>query len=178
MEYITEWARQIAGYLIFSSVCVNLIRKQIYLKYVKLVLGIILIVLIAKPLFSVMLRSGDYEFHLSRYLSVSDAADEMFINQISGMQEGMLLSKLETEVEERIRRMAESDGLEVREITMSFCAAPAEYGKLDKICLSLCSTESNLRDFGMDPPKIIRLRERIVEEFACDKKNVSITLYE
>ena len=98
MEYIIDWARQITAYLIFTSVLTNLIRKQNYLKYIRLVMEIILIFLVAKPLLLVLDYNGDYRFHLSRYLLTEKVSDMTFINQISEVQDEMLLHELKKEL--------------------------------------------------------------------------------
>lgn len=177
MEYIVEWARQITAYLIFTSVLTNLIRKQNYLKYIRLVMGIILILLVAKPLFLIFDGDGNYQFHLSRYLLSEDVSDMTFINQVSKVQDEMLLQELVDAISEQIEAMAMSYGFEVRKSEVIFKSGQGQYGIPESIFLELDTKNTEAENFGYDPPDVIRLREYIVNELGVEKKNVIITLY-
>ena len=176
MENIVEWARQITAYLIFTSVLTNLIRKQNYLKYIRLVMGIILILLVTKPLFLIF-DDGNYHFHLSRYFLADDVSDMAYINQISKVQDEMLLQELVDELTEQIENMAMSYGFEVRKSEVIFKTGQGQYGIPESICLELDAKSTEADTFGLEPPDVIRLRERIVNELGIAKENVIITLY-
>jgi len=177
MELIADWARRIAAYLIFGSVLCNLIRKQNYLKYVRLVMGIILIILLATPVLKLWGESENYQFHLSRYLLTGEAKDGTFINDINDRKEKMLLREVENAVKERIVWIVEGYGLEVKELGVRLCTQETEYGVLEEINLFLESDAESDIVFGMDSPDAIRIRDKIAEEFETEKSNICITIY-
>lgn len=177
MEFITDWAQQIAAYLIFGSVLSNLVRKQNYLKYVRLVMGIILMILLAVPVIKLFGKSEDYQFYLSRYLLTGQAQDSAFIQEISEQKEALLLQEVERAVRERIERIVTGYGVEVREAKLQFCTEEAEYGRLKEIHLILESNEDSYDGYGTDTPQAIRMRERLSEEFGTEKSEIIITIY-
>lgn len=178
MEYILDWAHRVTAYLIFTSVLTNLIRKQNYYKYIRLVMGVILIFLVVKPVFVVLKRDGEYRFHLSRYLLTEEASDAMFLDKISDVRDELLFRELEAGLSSRIREMAEDRGFEVRKIEFTFGTGESAYGIPEAVYLELVSENNMTESFGLEPPEIIRLKEELVDEFSFYKKNVTIVLLE
>lgn len=174
MEFITDWARQIAAYLIFESVLYNVIRKQSYWKYVRLVMGIILMLLLAVPLINLFGKSEDYQFYLSQYLLTGQAKDSAFIQEIGAQKDKLLLQEVERMVRERIERIVTGYGMEVREAKLEFCTEETEYGRLKEIQLVLEANEDNYYE---DSLQAIRIRERLAEEFGTEKSEITITIY-
>lgn len=177
MELIADWARQIAAYLIFGSVLSNLIRKQNYLKYVRLVMGIVLIVLLATPMLKLWGQVENYQFHLSRYLLIDEAKDGSFICDINERKEKMMLREVENAVKERIVWIVDGYGLEVMELSLRFCTQEAEYGVLEEINMVLEADTGSYTVFGTDSPDTIRIRDQLAEELGTEKSNISITIY-
>lgn len=176
MEYITEWAGQIATYLIFSSVLCNLIRRQSYLKYVRLVMGIILIILLARPAIRLLGQTDNYQFYLSRYLLTDEAADAAFLTEVSGMREELLLRELEDNVRRRIETLVAGYGLTIREAELSFGTKEAAYGSLEAIHLVLEVPKDRYSMFGTDSPDAIRIRDCLSEEFGTEKAGIKIKI--
>lgn len=174
MEYITDWAGRIAAYLVFATVISNLLQKKSYLKYVQFITGIILILIVAKPLLSILSQEENYSFHLNRYLIAEEAADYSFIYEMQSAQEKLTLQKLENQLIERIKFVAENNELEVVSADICFMADSTAYTKPDKIQLVLASTDSNAELFGTDMPAVIRVRETLAEEFGLKKEEIKI----
>lgn len=177
MEFITDWARQIAGYLIFGSVLSNLIRKQNYLKYVRLVMGIILIIILARPVLKLLRQEENYQFHLSRYLLTGEAKDSAFIDEISEKKEKLLFREVESAVKVRIEKIVAEYFLNVEDIELQFCMEEEGYGSLEAMILVLDSGSDSKTVYGMAPPDAIRIRDRLAEEFGTEKSNITITIY-
>lgn len=177
MELITDWARQIAAYLILESVLSNLIRKKSYQKYVRLVMGLILIFLLIAPMLKVLKQSENYQFHLSRYLLTEEAADGAFLEEINEKKDALVLLEVEKAVKKRITEIAEWYSLELRNIELEFNSETAEYGRLEKIYLVMEFDTEVYTTYGTDSPDAIRLRERLAEEFGTEKSNIVIVIH-
>ena len=177
MEFITDWARQIAAYLIFESVLSNFVRKQNYLKYVRLIMGIILMILLAVPAIKLLGKSEDYQFYLSRYLLTGQAQDSAFIHEISEQKAALVLREVEAAIQERIVWIVTEYGTQVKEVKLQLCTDEAEYGKLKKIHLVLETNGNSYKEYGIDSPQAIRIRERLSEEFGTEKSEIIITIY-
>lgn len=174
MEYVTDWAGRIAAYLVFATVISNLLQKKSYLKYVQLITGIILILILAKPLLSLLSQEENYSFHLNRYLIAEEAADYSFIYDMQSAQEKLALQKLKEQLIDRIKFVAENNELEVLSADVSFRMDSPAYTKPDEIQLVLSSTDSNVELFGTDMPSVIRMRETLIEEFGVSNEKIKI----
>ena len=174
MEYITEWVGRLVVYLIFESVVVNLLQGKNYMKYVRLVMGIILIIFLAEPLLEVMAQAENYEFHLKRYLTSEESEDDSFIYEMHGIHEEMILRELEEQMKERITAIVLHSGLGVVSIDIDFNEGTNEYGVPEEIQLVLTSTECNTELFATDTPAVIRVRDRVAEEFYIKKEKILV----
>lgn len=177
MEVITDWARQIAAYLIFETILCNLIQKKSYLKYVRLVMGIILILLLTEPVLKFLNQSENYQFHLSRYLVVGDSEDGAFLNEINEKKDTLVLLEVEKVVKKRIAEIAEGYKLMIRDARLVFNTEISGYGKLEEIQLVLETDNGSFASYGTDSPDAMRIRERLAEEFGTEKTKISITIY-
>lgn len=174
MEFIKEWVCQIAAYLIFSSVIGNLIQKQNYLKYVRLVMGVILIMILSKPLIVLTKQGDNYSFYLQNYLNYESAFDSSFINEIRGIQGQIAYQEVEAVLEERVRKLAEYQGFELTEAEFLMDRQENTISALTGMNLKL-ATEAEQR-FGMDSPDILRLRQSLADEFEIPKQRIKIQI--
>ena len=177
MEFITDWARQLAAYLIFQSVLSNLIQKQNYQKYIRLIMGIVLIILLVTPVLKLLRQSENYQFHLSRYLLTEEAQDHGFIYGIGEKKEAVLFSEMEQVVKEQIFEIAEAYELEVSDVSLQFGTEGERYGVLEQINLVLRSDSKNFDIYGTDSPDAIRIRDRLSEMFGTEQNRISVTIY-
>lgn len=172
MEFIKEWVCQIAAYLIFSSVISNLIQKQNYLKYVRLVMGIILIMILSKPLIVITRQDDNYSFYLQNYLNYESAFDSSFINEIQGMQGEIAYQEVENVLEERVRKLAGYLGMELTEAEFIMNREDGSLRELVGMRLRLVTTE--VQSYGIDSPDVLRLRQSLADEFEIPKQRIEI----
>lgn len=174
MDFIKEWVCQIAAYLIFSSVISNLIQKQNYLKYVRLVMGVIMIMILSKPLLVITRQGDNYSFYLQNYLNYESAFDSSFINEIQGMQGELAYREIERALEERVRKLAGYQGLELTEAEFFIDRQESSFRELTGMNLKLVT--ENKQSFGMDSPDILYLRQRLADEFEIPKQRIEIQI--
>lgn len=114
MEGVYEWIRNITGYILFMTVLDNLLPRKTYGKYLKLFSGMVLILLVLRPLTG-SIRLDDriaryYETFVFRY-----ETDDLK-QQILGMEENrrnQMIAGYEAAVAEDVRQMAEEEGFGV-----------------------------------------------------------------
>ncbi len=174
MEFIKEWVCQIAAYLIFSSVISNLIQKKNYLKYVRLVMGVILIMILSKPLLVITRQGDNYSFYLQNYLNYESAFDSSFINEIHGMQGELAFHEVEKVLEERVRKIAGYQGLELNEAEFFMDRQESSLRALVGMRIKLASEET--QSFGMDSPDVLRVRQSLADEFEIPKQRIEIQI--
>lgn len=174
MELMKEWVCQIAAYLIFSSVLSNLIQKQNYLKYVRLVMGVILIMILSRPVLAITGQDENYSFYLQNYLNYESAFDNSFVNEIQGIQEELAFQEIESVLEERIRKLAEYRGLELTRAEFFMEPEGKSFRELSGMCLWFTTEET--QNFGMDSPDVLQLRQSLADEFEIPKQKIEIQI--
>ena len=81
IEALYEWMKNIIVFMIISTVILNLLGKSNYKKYVGLITGLILVLLVIGPILSLTGKISYFDFSLDSYASLVDAQDlskEMF----------------------------------------------------------------------------------------------------
>ena len=81
IEALYDWMKNIIVFMIISTVILNLLGKSNYKKYLGLVTGLILVLLVIGPILSLTGKINYFDFSMDSYESLFDAQDlskEMF----------------------------------------------------------------------------------------------------
>lgn len=81
IELLYDWMKNIIVFMIISTVILNLLGKSNYKKYVGLITGLILVLLVIGPILSLTGKISYFDFSMDSYGSLVDAQDlskEMF----------------------------------------------------------------------------------------------------
>lgn len=135
-----EWAWQIICCLIFITVLVNLLPKTGYEKYIRLFSGMVLILLVLKPV-TANLDLDDKIAALFQNIQFQEEAGE-FRRQLSQMEQNRfdkMTEEYERQVEEEITQMAQSAGLQAAKADVSIETNPesGSYGGVCRITLEI-----------------------------------------
>lgn len=120
MTAVYEWVRNITYYMIFITVVGNLLADSKYEKYLRFFAGIILILLVLKPLTG-SLRLDERIAYLFESISFQKEADD-FKEKLWGMEDERLqrvMSTYEEAVAMDIRSMADTAGFSVRSVKVT-----------------------------------------------------------
>lgn len=116
MQELFEWIRNITYYLIFVTVVINLLPNKKYEKYIKFFTGMVLILLVLKPVTD-GLRLDDTLAYYFEAISLKTEAGEL-TGKISKMDEIRLenmIARYEEAVGMDLKSMAETAGFGCRE---------------------------------------------------------------
>lgn len=116
MEKLFEWIRNITYYLIFITVVINLLPDKKYEKYIRLFAGMVLSLLVLKPITG-GLRLDDALARYFEEISLQKEAGEL-TGKISDMDEKRLetmISGYEDAVAVDLKSMAETAGFDCKE---------------------------------------------------------------
>jgi stage III sporulation protein AF len=104
MDIINNWIRNVVIYMILNAIVMNLLGDKSYKKYVSIVSGMILVLIIISPLMNYM----DLEDTLDYYLQANDFAVETseFKNDLNRMEEAQS-DAIFAEYKEKIRLQVE-----------------------------------------------------------------------
>lgn len=111
MEQLFEWIRSIIYYLIFITVVVNLLPNKKYEKYIRFFAGMVLILLVLKPI-TAGLRLDDTIARYFESISLKKEAEELTgeIAKMEGQRLNKMISKYEEAVSGDLKAMAASAG--------------------------------------------------------------------
>lgn len=202
MATIYQWIRNIVIYMMLNTIIMNLLGNKSYKKYVGIVSGMILVLIILSPLMNYM----DLEDMLDYYLQANDFAVEAseFKNDLSRMEEAQT-DAIFAEYEEKIRQQVENILLEEKvtllrmnitidrdpssptfgEITgMSITAAmeqtEGEDGKgrlsIDKIEIAPIGIDKQEEDKKPPSPMEINIKNRLSDFYNIEQVNINITI--
>ncbi|MFT4107958.1 MAG: stage III sporulation protein AF [Lacrimispora sp.] len=117
MENLFEWIRNIAYYLIFITVVSNLLPNKKYEKYIRFFAGMVLILLVLKPVTGGLRLENTMAYYFES-ISIKKEAGELK-GEISAMEDKRLktlISGYEEAVETDLASMAETSGFGWKEI--------------------------------------------------------------
>jgi stage III sporulation protein AF len=117
MDLIYDWIRNVVIYMILNAIIMNLLGDKSYKKYVSIVSGMILVLIIISPLMNYM----DLENTLDYYLRANDFAVEAseFKNDLNRMEEAQS-DAIFAEYENKIRVQVEELLMEEKLVLTSF----------------------------------------------------------
>lgn len=139
MTGIYEVVRSIAVYLILVTVLLNLLSGKSYKKYVELVCGMVLIIIVLAPVTEILSLDDDflYNFNLSSFKI--EAIDGEILAEAESIQKNQIAQKYKTVLIERIAAIVEQEGREMKkaEITLS----EEDYGIIEEVLVEIGKNE-------------------------------------
>ena len=103
MDFLYDWVKNLAIFMILISLIRNLLPKSNYEKYVRLFTGMLAVLLVLQPFIKIlgMQDSIDDLFSLDIYSQEMDAMKENFLQAGSGFEES-LISSYENQIRKQI----------------------------------------------------------------------------
>ena len=155
MTAVYEWVRNITYYMIFITVVGNLLADSKYEKYLRFFAGMILILLVLKPLTG-SLRLDERIAYLFESISFQKEADD-FKEKLWGMEDQRLervMSTYEEAVAMDIRGMADTAGFAVRavKVTIETDRSNPLYGHVTDLYMKLAPQKGENAAGAPRPP--------------------------
>lgn len=147
MDQLYEWIRNITYYLIFITVAENLLPNKKYEKYIKFFAGMVLILLVLKPVTG-GLRLDDRLAYSFEAISLKKEAGELS-GKVSKMEETRLermISGYEKAVGTDLETMAETAGFSCKKTSAKINSdqASERFGHVVKVSLVLASGKEEM----------------------------------
>lgn len=148
MDQLYEWIRNITYYLIFITVAENLLPNKKYEKYVKFFAGMVLILLVLKPVTG-GLRLDDKLAYSFEAISLKKEAGEL-TGKVSKMEESRLkrmISGYEKAVGTDLETMAQTAGFSCKETNAEINSdqSSERFGHVVKVSLVLSSGKEEMQ---------------------------------
>ena len=119
IESVYQWMKNIIVFLILSTVVLNLLGKSNYKKYVGLIIGLILVLLVIRPVLLLTQNTDFMDFSLDSYGSLSEAQD--LSSEIFAMEEQStidILLEYKLVIQKQTDKLIAEKGLEVVSMSM------------------------------------------------------------
>lgn len=162
MEGFYEWIRGITYYLIFITVAVNLLPDKKYEKYIRFFSGMVLILLVLKPLTG-GLRLDDKLAYYFESITFKKEAGELKgrISQMENQRLDAMISQYEEAVETDLKTMAEAEGFWCfqAEASIDREEESASFGHVVKVRLLLSMDGENMSQIQKEMLPVEQVRQ-------------------
>ncbi len=136
---VYSWVKNIIIFLVLSTIINNLLGKSTYKKYINLITGIILVILVISPLFKVFELDKSLEYYMSTNFFIAESEN---INQIlldsEQEQKDRILAEYKERINEQIASLIKNQDLYVVNLNITIDEEPESisFGSLKTIDLT------------------------------------------
>lgn len=121
MDVIFNWVKNIVIYMILNTIVMNLLGNKSYKKYVSIVSGMILVLIVILPIIRMVEldRSLDY-FMLSNNLSVEASNFKYDLNTMEEKQKDAVFDEYEKKMRTQVEEILKEDGVSLMAFQITF----------------------------------------------------------
>ena len=135
MEIIYEWIRTIAVYLILVTVLLTLVNGKTYKKYVELVGGMVLILIVVSPITKLLSLDGkmQYNFNLSHFKL--EMLEQEFFEKAETINQEALTKEYKKLLTKQVNQIVEQEGQLVEQLNIIL--SKEDYGVIEEIIVEI-----------------------------------------
>ncbi len=136
MDFIYNWVKNIVFFLILITIINNLAEKSSYKKYISLISGMILIILVVKPLFGLFDIDEKLDYYFEKNSFVVDGENiNIKLEQAQESQINTILEEYKTEIKINTEKLLEKEKLFINkfEIKINSDEASDSFGEIQEM---------------------------------------------
>ena len=136
MDFIYSWIKDIVIFMVLISVITNLMGKSSYKKYINLISGIILVILVITPLLKIFQLDNTLDYYFTTNSLTAQAGEVQDINEkfgeIESSRQEEILTQVKAKITDKINALLDKEDVETEsiEIILEEDAASSSYGSL------------------------------------------------
>ncbi len=139
MGEIYEWVRNIVIYLILNTIIMNLLGNSSYRKYVKIVSGMILLLIVVSPFFKLLNMNEILDYYLNSNIYQSDVSD--FQNELRIMddkQKDLVFIGFKDRIRDQVADILQDDKLYLydMEVVINQDTESDSFGQIETLTLN------------------------------------------
>ncbi|MDD4111943.1 MAG: stage III sporulation protein AF [Herbinix sp.] len=166
MSEIYEWVRNIVIYLILNTIIMNLLGSSSYKKYISIVSGMILLLIVVSPFLKLLNMDEILDYYLNANIYQADVSD--FQNELKLMedkQKDVVFAGFEDRIREQVANILQDDGLYLyeMEVVVNRDGDSDSFGKIR----SLSINAGYLEDEGI-PVHMIDIERIVISANKCE----------
>lgn len=121
MDKVYEWIRNIVVYMILNTIIMNLLANSSYKKYIKIISGMILVLIVIAPLMNIMELNDTIDSYLaSNNLAVETSEFEFRLKLIEEAQINEFFGEYKVKLEESAKDILAEEGLYLKNFDIVF----------------------------------------------------------
>lgn len=192
MEYIAEWMKKIAVFYVIATLVKKLVPSDKYGKYIKLFLGIVLIILVLKPVGKFANLESRYEKYFGDF-TYNSMSDELAceLDAADARQQSIIISEYTGSIENDIRNYVEGLGASCEDCEVSIDTNPQseKYGRISMIKIQIKRGEAyNYNGINIDSIVIdsdssgegsflqVRIKNYLSDVYNLDHRNIYVNI--
>lgn len=138
MELITDTVKNLVIYLIFATVIKNLISNTSYAKYADFFIGLIMILILIRPIGKIINLDGNLEDYIQSNqinFQMKDERNELFEGE--KLVDEAILNKANIQLKEQIENLAKEEEIYVEDSVIELSSDEESFGEIKKLELWL-----------------------------------------
>lgn len=178
MSYFVQWIKNLAIFYIIASLIIHLIPGKDFQKYIRLFLGIITIILLMKPIGSLLNLDDDYEKYLDSGFNIQmEDSLKKELEMVGEQQKQAVIGDYSAKIKENIRTYVES--LEVTyvdaEIEIELDENKENFGSITEISVYINSGEGISSTNNPSEELVsIEIKKYLANFYNLDKRNINV----
>lgn len=162
MDIIYEGIRTIAVYLILVTVLLNLVNGNTYKKYVELVCGMVLILIVLSPITKLLSLDDNMQYNLNLSNFKLEMLEQEFFKEAEEFNQEALAKEYKKVLMEQISQIVEQEGqiVEKSDITLS----KEDYGVIEEVVVEIREERNESEGVNKKTDNSVIEEEILVEE--------------
>lgn len=204
MNGIFEWVRNIVIFLILNTIIMNLLGNSSYKKYVSIVSGMILLLIVVSPFLKLLKMDDILDYYLNTNIFQSDMSNvQSELRLMEDKQKDVVFAGFEDTIRDQVADILLDDGLYLHDIDLvinqdaeskSFGeiesltinagyledeGIPVSFIHIDKISIADDKKEDNFENANINnllSPEQIQIKKRLSDFYKMKQDNINISI--
>lgn len=206
MDGVIEWVRNIVIFLILNTIIMNLLGNSSYKKYVSIVSGMILLLIVVSPFLKLLGMDKILDYYLNTNIFQSDMSNiQSELRLMENKQKNVVLSGFKDAVSDQVADILQEDGLylhdmdivinqdaesksfgEIESLTIKAGyledeGIPVSFIQIDKIIIADNKKDNDYDIANMNnllSPEQIQIKKRLSDFYKMEQDNINISIQE
>ena len=170
MNIISNWIKNIVFYMILNTIIMNLLGNSRYKKYVSIISGLILVMIVITPLLKILHLDDELDYNIRSNEFAVEAAD--FKNSLSLMEKSkidLIFKDYKEKMRSQVDEIAWSQGLYLVTFNIDLDNDPDSEGFGEIVSMDIVLSERLIED--VDNKKEIIIEEVRISKIKPNRKN-------
>lgn len=177
MNEIYSWVKNIIIFMVLTSIISNLLGKSSYKKYINLITGIILVILVISPLLKLFQLDKTLDYYFTTNTLLADAQD--MSAQLKDMENGQkdaIFKEYKEQIKIQVAKILEDGKIQIydTEVTIDEDSTSSNYGNITSLTVTggyALKEENSEEAINIDSVKIDKIKIEKQEADTGREKN-------